>query len=62
VTAIEKTVRLEGGAKRQTFRHSVYPHAKNRYAIKTAEIVPIISAVSPHKTAYLVFLIPTDPK
>lgn len=36
--------------------------AKNRYAMKIADMLPTISAISPHTTAYLVFLIPTEPK
>jgi len=36
--------------------------AKKRYAIKIAVILPTISAINPHITAYLEFFIPTDPK
>lgn len=36
--------------------------AKNRYAMKMAEMLPTISAMRPQMTAYLEFLMPTEPK
>jgi hypothetical protein len=44
----------------QTSDPKAYP--KNKYATMMAAIVPNRSAISPQTTAYLEFLMPTEPK